>query len=120
MFLGRPIGHRGETSSGPYFGYRDLSAPGWSSANPVGRIEFPCRRCPPALKETHFAFRKKYFWVHQVAARGVAKRRTDAFKHFNGERFSVAACNKFYWPARVARALQEFRNKALAMRKNGE
>jgi hypothetical protein len=50
-----------------------------------------------------FAFQKKYFSVHQVAREAVAKWNMDVFKRFNGERFSVAACNNYFWLVRARR-----------------
>jgi hypothetical protein len=44
---------------------------------------------------------KKYFRVHQVAPMGVAKWNMGVFKRFNGDRFSVPACNNYFWLVRV-------------------
>ena len=47
---------------------------------------------------------KKIFSLHQVATLGVAKWIMDVFNHFNDGRFSVAACNNYFWLVRAKRA----------------
>ena len=69
-------------------------------------------------KRDEFSPRKKYFSVHQVAAMGVAKWNMEVFNRFNGDRFSVAACNNYFWLVRRRRRTEDFCNNGLEMRKN--
>jgi hypothetical protein len=61
---------------------------------------------------------KKYFFCIKLRRGGVSKWCTDVFKHFTNGRFFVAARYTLFWPARLLRAEQEFRNNPIAMRKN--
>jgi hypothetical protein len=70
------------------------------------------------IKQDEFEVQKKYFFCIKSRRGAVSKRCTDVFKHFTYERFFVAGCYTLFWPARLVRAEQEFRNNPIAMRKN--
>jgi hypothetical protein len=59
---------------------------------------------------------KNIFFCIKLQSGGVSKRRRKLFKHFTNGRFFAATCYSLFWPARLVRGQQEFRDNTIAMR----